>query len=82
MAFDRISGGERQLVLIARALTADGRVLLLDDPGRHAVGAAADVLTEPPLNALYGVPVRRAAIAGSGAGASRTVLLPDFGIAS
>jgi iron complex transport system ATP-binding protein len=31
-AIDRLSGGERQLALIARALTADAKCLLLDEP--------------------------------------------------
>ena len=102
----KISGGERQLMLIARALVQNARVLIMDEPTanldygnsyhvmervaqlgkdgytvifsshdpnqafRHATrvlalkdgsiladGPSAQVLTEPVLSALYGIPV-------------------------
>ena len=34
-SFNRISGGERQIVLLARAMTQNARVMLLDEPTNH-----------------------------------------------
>jgi iron complex transport system ATP-binding protein len=46
-AFDRLSGGERQLVLLARALATGSPVLVLDEPG-----AALDLANQARLLAL------------------------------
>jgi iron complex transport system ATP-binding protein len=46
-AFDRLSGGERQLVLLARALATGSPVLVLDEPG-----AALDLANQARLLGL------------------------------
>jgi iron complex transport system ATP-binding protein len=48
-AFDRLSGGERQLVLLARALATGSSVLVLDEPG-----AALDLGNQARLLGLIG----------------------------
>ncbi|MFJ3406426.1 thiol reductant ABC exporter subunit CydC [Promicromonospora sp. NPDC090134] len=41
-----VSGGERRRLLVARALLAPARVLLVDEPAEHLDGATADALVD------------------------------------
>ncbi|MER5727614.1 thiol reductant ABC exporter subunit CydD [Streptomyces sp. NPDC002138] len=51
---ERISGGQRQRLALARALLADFPVLVLDEPAEHLDLATADALTEDLLRATEG----------------------------
>jgi iron complex transport system ATP-binding protein len=123
--FPALSGGEQQLVLVARAVASGHPVMVLDEPATgldlrnqavvldlvrsladdgltvlltthhpdHALavsdrvvlmrgsldvryGPATELLTEPELTALYGVPVYRVAVPG--AGPDRRALVTDM----
>jgi ATP-binding cassette subfamily C protein CydC len=56
-----VSGGERRRLLMARALLAPARVLLVDEPAEHLDGGTADALVR--------------ALAAHARGSSRAVLL-------
>ena len=51
---ERISGGQRQRLGLARALLADFPVLILDEPGEHVEPAAARAILEDLLDAARG----------------------------
>jgi thiol reductant ABC exporter CydC subunit len=51
---ERISGGQRQRLGLARALLADFPVLILDEPGEHVEQAAAQAILADLLNAARG----------------------------
>jgi branched-chain amino acid transport system ATP-binding protein len=65
---DHLSGGQQQMLSVARALVADNRLLLIDEPSE----GLAPVLIEQMMEAI-----RRLSVTPSSSGATTTILLVE-----